>query len=338
MSKIKLIDVANLAGVSKSTASQYLNGRFEYMSQKTKDRISEAIKELDYVPNPIARSLKSDKTKTIGVVVRDITGFDTSRVIRGIDDFCKSGEYNVLIYNTDFDPEVEARSIQALHQLRVDGLIIASSGNNTSLIRDYQNKGLPIVQFQLEHDHTDKSIVISDYKTAAYEATDYLIKLGHNRICFVTQNFESVKSRSERFQGYVAALDKHNIPLDESLIEYWRRGTGLVNSITNIINVSKPPTALFSQHLAITTDLLSELANANINIPDDISLVGFDELPMAKFFKVPVTVVKQDPYKIGTETAKLLLEHIKDTSLSPKKILVPCKLVERHSCRNLKRG
>ena len=114
MAKIKLIDVANLAGVSKSTVSQYLNGRFDYMSDKTKVRIKLAVEELNYVPNPIARSLKLDKTKTIGVVVRDITGFYTSRTIRGIDDYCKTSDYNVLIYNTDVDPEVEARSLEAL--------------------------------------------------------------------------------------------------------------------------------------------------------------------------------------------------------------------------------
>ena len=97
MAKVKLVDVAKLASVSKSTVSQYLNGRFDYMSKETQVRVRAAIKELDYVPNPIARNLKADKTKTIGVIVRDITGFDTSRTIRGVDDFCKTSEYNALI-------------------------------------------------------------------------------------------------------------------------------------------------------------------------------------------------------------------------------------------------
>lgn len=333
MAKIKLIDVANLAGVSKSTASQYLNGRFEYMSQKTRDRISEAIKELDYVPNPIARSLKSDKTKTIGVIVRDITGFDTSRVLRGIDDFCKTSEYNVLIYNTDFDPEVEARSIRALYELRVDGIIISSSGKNIPLLSDYAQNGLPIVEFQLEHDNSDKNIIISDYKQAAFDATEYLIQLGHKHICFLTQNFENVKSRNERYLGYVSALNKHNIKVDKSLIQYWHRETGFQNSIKDMLHSTPAPTAIFSQHLAITTDLLTQFNQEGISLPKDISLLGFDEIPMADFFKVPITVVKQEPYKIGSEAAKLLLENIKNKTLPNRKILVPCSVVQRQSCK-----
>ena len=252
MPKIKLIDVANHAGVSKSTVSQYLNGRFDYMSEKTKERVKLAVSELDYVPNPIARSLKMDKTKTIGVIVRDITGYYTSRTIRGIDDYCKTSEYNVIIYNTDFDPITEARSLEALYQLRVDGIIIASSGKNTDLITKYIDKGLPIVHFQLEHDGNEKNIIVSDYRKAAFDATEYLIKLGHKRICFVTQDYKNVKSRMERYLGYAEALGKYKIPLDKQLIQYWQRETGFLQSPKAIIASANSPTAFFTQHLPIT--------------------------------------------------------------------------------------
>jgi DNA-binding LacI/PurR family transcriptional regulator len=257
MKKIKIIDVAELAGVSKSTVSQYLNGRFDYMSEKTKQRVKAAVDELDYVPNPIARSLKMDKTKTIGVIVRDITGFYTSRTIRGIDDYCKTSEYNVLIYNTDFDPSIEAKSLAALYQLRVDGIIIASSGKNKDTINKYIDKGMPIVHFQLEHDGNEKNIIVSDYRKAAFEATEYLIQLGHQRICFVTQNFKNVKSRQERYLGYVDALKKYHILLDETLIQLWERESGFQESPEEILNMINPPTVFFTQHLAITTELLT---------------------------------------------------------------------------------
>ncbi|MGJ8679311.1 LacI family DNA-binding transcriptional regulator [Paraglaciecola sp.] len=334
MPKIKLIDVAQHAGVSKSTVSQYINGRFEYMSSDTKERIEAAIKALNYVPNPIARSLKTDKTKTIGVIVRDITGYYTSRAIRGIDDYCKANQYNVQIYNTDFDPEVEARSLQALHQLRIDGLIIASSGKNQGLISDYIRSGFPVVQFQLEHDDTDKNIILSDYKQAAFEATEYLIQQGHTKICFVTQEFEQVKSRSERYQGYADALTKHKIPIVKELIQYWKRESGLQNSIKNIMQ-SSAPTVFFTQHLAITTDVLTEFNQTNVSIPEDISLLGFDEVPMAEFFKVPITVVQQQPYEIGAQAAKMLLENIQDKQISTKTIMIPCSLVKRKSVKKL---
>ena len=335
MSKIKLIDVANLAGVSKSTVSQYLNGRFDYMSEKTKERIKRAVSELNYVPNPIARSLKLDKTKTIGVIVRDITGFDTSRTIRGIDDYCKTSDYNVLIYNTDVDPEVEARSLEALYQLRVDGIIIAPTGKNTDLINKYIANGLPIVNFQLEHDGNEKSIIISDYRKAAYEATEYLITLGHQRICFVTQDFTNVKSRMDRYLGYADALSHYGIPVDDQLVQYWHRNSGFQSSPKSILNGINPPTAFFTQHLPITTELLAMLNAANILIPDNVSLLGFDDIPMAEFFKVPITVVTQNPYEIGREATKLLLNNINNKEWGRQKVMLPCSLTERLSCKKL---
>jgi DNA-binding LacI/PurR family transcriptional regulator len=332
MAKVKLIDVAQLASVSKSTVSQYLNGRFDYMSKETQIRIRAAIKELDYVPNPIARNLKADKTKTIGVIVRDITGFDTSRTIRGVDDFCKTRDYNALIYNTDFDPDTEAKSLEALYQMRVDGVIIASSGQNNKLITEYINKGLPIVHFQLEHDGSEKNLILSDYRQAAFDATQYLIKLGHTRICFMTQDFKNVKSRNERYLGYAGALEKHNIQLEPELVQYWQRETGFENAPKNILASSAAPTAFFTQHLAITTELLTYLNQEKISIPEDVSLIGFDEIPMAEFFKVPVTVVKQEPYIVGKEAAKLLLENINDKNRHSQKIMISCSINERQSC------
>ncbi|MFA3790484.1 LacI family DNA-binding transcriptional regulator [Aliiglaciecola sp. SL4] len=335
MAKTKLIDVAERAGVSNSTVSQYLNGRFDYMSEKTKERIKQAISDLDYVPNPIARSLKMNKTKTIGVIVRDITGFYTSRTIRGIDDFCKNSEYNLLIYNTDVDPKVEAKSLETLNQLRVDGIIIASSGQNTDLINKYSENGLPIVHFQLEHDGNEKNIIISDYRKAAFEATEYLIQLGHKRICFVTQDFKQVKSRKDRFLGYSDALQKHGIPMDKQLIKYWHRETGFEQSPVDFLQSDNPPTVFFTQHLAITTELLSKLNTANIVIPDDVSLLGFDDIPMAEYFKVPITVITQNPYEIGRQATMLLLNNINSKVPSSEKFLIPCSLIKRSSCKEI---
>lgn len=335
MAKAKLIDVAQRAGVSKSTVSQYLNGRFDYMSEKTKERVALAVSQLDYVPNPIARSLKTARTKTIGIIVRDITGYYTGRAIRGMDDHFKDSDYKVLIYNTDFDPEIEVQSLQALYQLRVDGIIIASSSNNNKLINNYVDKGMPIVQFQLEHDATEKNIIISDYRQGAFDATEYLIALGHKRICFITQDFKDVKSRKERYQGYIDALNKHGISIDEQLILYWHRENGFQKSPTQMLNEANGPTSFFSQHLAITTDLLTLLNQQEIVIPEAVSVIGFDDLPMADFFKVPVTVVNQDPYKVGLESAKLLLNNMQAQNNGNQRIMVPCTLIERASCKKM---
>jgi DNA-binding LacI/PurR family transcriptional regulator len=306
------------------------------MSKDTKARIEHAVSELNYVPNSIAQSLKTNKTKTIGVIVRDITGSYTSRAIRGMDDVCKRNGYNMIIYNTDFDGSTEAKALQSLSQLSVDGIIIVPSGMNANLVTEMTEKGTPVVQFQLEREDTKGNIILSDYKQGSYDATEYLIKLGHRRICFLTQDFAEVKSRRERYQGYIEALSNNNIPIDKSLIQYWHRNRGFQNSAVSLLKASNPATAIFTQHLAITTDLLKELNHANIEIPNDVSLLGFDDLPMADFFKVPITVIKQDPHQVGSESARLLISQLENPSIISQRIMIPCSLVKRESCREIK--
>ena len=335
MKKTRLIDVAQYAGVSKSTVSQFLNGRYDYMSKATKESIEAAIKELNYVPNPIARSLKTDKTKTIGLIVRDVTGYYTSEAIRGIDDYCKSKGYTAIIYNTDFDPAEEAKALSALTRLHVDGIILAPAGENTEQIKEVAERGTPVVEFQIEHDDSVKNIITADYEQAVFEATEYLIDLGHKDIAFFTQEFEDVKSRRDRYLGYERALLENGLSVREELIQIWRREQGFEQSPASLLKTENPPTAFFTQHLAITTDILKDLNQAGVVIPEDVSVIGFDDLPLAEFFKVPITAIRQDSYRVGAEAAKMVLDNINDKSLAPQKLLVPCTLVARESCKKL---
>lgn len=330
-----MIDVAVEAGVSKSTVSQFLNGRFEYMSKDTRARIQKAVDALNYVPNNIARSLTTKKTKTIGVIVRDVAGSYTSQAIRGMDDYCKSQGYNMIIYNTDFDSDTEAQAIRSLKLLNVDGLIISSSGSNNALIKEVSKQDVPVVEFQIEHEEGLKSIILSDVKQASFEATEYLINLGHKRICFVTQEFKTVKSRLEGYLGYSEALAKYNIPIDETLIQYWARDKGLQNSSDSILKTESAPTAFFAQHLAISVDLLKDMNRSNIRIPEDVSFISFDDIPMAEFFKVPITVIRQESYEIGKYAAKEAINQIQNPESQVQRIMIPCSLIERASCKRL---
>ncbi|WP_456294611.1 LacI family transcriptional regulator [Vibrio sp. AK197] len=336
MNKIRIIDVATHAGVSKSTVSQYLNGRFGHMSGDTKQKIESSIKELNYVPNHNARSLKADKTKTLGVIVRDVSGYNTSRVIRGIDDYCKKHGYNVLIYNSDFDAESEKQALLSLSQMRVDAIVIASSGHNAELINQLMSGGTPIVQFQLEYSETRSHIVLSDYRDAAFIATEYLIKLGHKRICFMGQDIKQDLSRRSRYQGYCDALSKHGIELEDRYVQYWNREKGFEVSPDELIQSENGPTAIFTQHLAITTDLLTELNLANINIPKQVSIIGFDEIPMVEHFKVPITTIKQNAHQIGIESAQLAIEAVLGICNGIQRLIVPSVLMERDSCSEVK--
>jgi LacI family transcriptional regulator len=336
MKNAKLIDVAAKAGVSISTVSQYLNGRYKYMSKDTKERIRISIEELNYIPNSIARSLKTDVTKTIGVIVFDMVGYFTSNVLRGIDDYCKKNDYNVLIYNTDYDAEIEKKSINMLKMLRVDGIIIASTGNNNKLLDEENKNGTSIVQVFMEYEDLDISTVLSDYRGSSFNATEYLIKLGHKKIALITQEYEHISSRKNRILGYEEAMIKNGVFINPNFINIWDRVSDLNKTFDKILKSQNPPTAIFSMHSAITVELLNYCNINKINIPEDLSIIGFDELPLANLFKTPITVVDQNAYEIGKKAAEVILWKIKHKEERfNNKIVLPCELKIRESCKSL---
>ena len=338
MKQVKLVDVAKEAGVSASTVSQYLSGRYKHMSKDTKDRIEEVIKELNYIPNSIARSLKTDKTNTIGVIVFSINGFYTSNVVRAIDDYCKKHNYNVLIYNTDYDPEIEKKSINILKMLRVDGIIIASTGHNNKMILEENLHGIPIVQMYMEFDDLEVCTVISDYRAAAYKATQYLIELGHKDIAVVTQPYENIRSRYNRILGYVDALQENNIPFDQNLIYKWDRHHDINLVFDSLCGRENLPTAIFSMNESSTTDLLRYLKAKDYSVPEDFSVLGFDQLPAVDLMKTPVTIVEQPTYELGEKTAELLISKINNkgrNKMTKTRIELECNFQVRESCRDI---
>jgi LacI family transcriptional regulator len=333
--KAKLIDVANKAGVSKSTASQYLNGRYEYMSSQTKERIRAAIEELGFVPNSIARSLKTKKTNTIGVIVNNIIGSTTSQVIRGIYDYCKKQNYNVLIYNTDYIEAVERKSIDNLKSSSADGLIITSSGEINNLLNEADQSGLPIVHIHRTFNGLDVNTVLSDYAKGAYEATEYLIQLGHKRIGIMTRTYKNIPSRNNRVKGYQDALKDNHIPFDSELIHVVTEPKDVDIVYNYLMALKEPPTAIFTMFNTITIELLNYFNKHNISLPDDISLIGFDNFSMAHLLKTPLTVVNQQAYELGEQSAKLLLEKISNPTDAHDNITLPCNLIIRDSCKKL---
>ncbi len=335
MNTIKLIDVAQKAGVSKSTASQYINGRYEYMSKKTQEKIREAIEELHFVPNPIARSLKGEKSNNIGIVVKSISGIITSQIIRSIDDYLKKLNYNVLIYNTDYIREQELKSIATLKSMKIDGLIITSSGNISEELNLEEQNGLPIVHFLREFDGLNTNTVLSDYQKGSEMAGDYLASLGHRNIAILTKPFNSSPSRMTRVNGCISALAKSGIELDEDYICFVETEDDTRASVDQLLNSKNPPTAIFAMFSDITVQLLTYLKKKHISIPDDIQVITFDDFPLAELFQTPLSVIHQKPAEIGIECAKLLVAKINNPKKTFDNVTLPCDLIIRESTKEL---
>lgn len=337
MAKVRLIDVGNMAGVSKSTVSQYLNGRYEYMSAETRERIRQAVETLEFTPDPIARSMRTDKSYTIGIMVKNITGVITSNVIRGIDDYCKDKNYNVLIYNTDYIEVIERKSIASLRSLKADGLIITSSGKVSSLLNKADQDDLPMIHIHREYDDLHVSTVHSDYKAGSYAAIEYLLGLHHTNIAIFTRDYNKLPSRISRIKGCRDALQDNGHSLKDENICVVESNEDIELQYKRLMALPKPPTVIFSLFSDVSIELLSYLNNHEINVPNDISVIGFDDLPLAHLMKTPLTVVNQSAYEIGQTAAKLLLKRIATPNDEIDYEKLPCNLIIRDSCsENLK--
>lgn len=334
MAKVRIIDVAQKAGVSKSTVSQFLNKRYEFMSEDTRKRIAQAVKELGFQPNAVARSLKMKKTNTVGIVVANVLHPFSTAVSRGVEDYCQERGYNVILCNADDNPEKEKAYIEMLQMKQADGIIIAPTGANNDLLKKDINRGFPIVVFDRKFDELNTDLVYSDNRKGTYMAIEHLIQLGHKRIALISTKGPNISTRSERIEGYYDVLNKYGIDVDEQLIICLSKNES-DEKLESLWSLENPPTAVFTTNDLMTIKVLTFLREKSINIPGEVAVIGFDDLPMAHLLASPLTVVAQPTYEIGVRAAELLLQNIESDENQYQRYvqhIYPCQLIIRESC------
>ena len=218
MKKTTMMDVATHANVSKSTVSQYINKRYDFMSEATKNRIKASIQELNYRPNIVARSLKQKTTYTIGVIVSNILHAFTTQVIRAIEDTCQAADFHVIVCNADDQPEKEKRYIQMLRDKQVDGLIVFPTGENRELYEEMVRSQFPVVFVDRKVEGLPNTSVMLDNNMAMEMAVEHLLKNGHKKIALLTNAINFVLPRQERVSAFVRLVEKHHLPINERYI------------------------------------------------------------------------------------------------------------------------
>ena len=327
-------DVAKRAGVSKSSVSRYLNGNFTYLSDAMRAKIAKAIRELNYRPNSIAQSLKKKETKVIGLVVGDMNPF-WMEALRGVQFECSRHGYDLMISSSNWDVGKEIENIRMLKSRQVDGMIIASMATSVDGVGVYEEliaEQFPFVFADCMTDEEKADRVVTNTVAGAMEAVEYLIALGHRKIA--TLLFPVVSTvRQERLLGYKQALRKHGIEVDESLIRVCKesRGSG-VDATIGLLSMPDRPTAIFSTNIHLTLDVLRGIRQSGLEVPRDISVVGYDDTDWAPLLDPPLTTVSIPAYEMGSKAASLLFKKIRQTKQTkPKKIEVSPKLMVRLS-------
>jgi LacI family transcriptional regulator len=325
-----VLDVAKRAGVAPITVSRVINNS-GYISQATRERVEAAVKELGYVPNTLARGLRSKRTRTLALVVSDITNPYFTLMARGVEDVAGASDYSVVYCNTDESEAKEEKYVNLLAQRQVDGVLLVPSCGNVKTIKFLLSNGINVVALDRRVSGVKIDAVRSDSEEGAYRLVKLLIGLGHKRIAMITGPSD-VSTAVDRVTGYQRALAEAGQGENE-LVYYGTFNQESGYEFTKQAMMHSPkPTAIFGANNFITIGIIKALHDLNVDVPEDISVVGFDDLPESMLLSPFLTVAAQPAYEMGRIATELLLKRISgELSGGYETLVLPTKVIERES-------
>ena len=334
---VKQKDIAEAAGVSISTVSRVLNGICIKTNSYKYLNILRIAEELGYKKD--ISELKSDikDLKKIGLILPRVGDSFFSKILKIISEaFSKNYNYQVIFYCTNDNQELEDKALNVLINQDIQGLIIAPCSKKIDSLKEIRRKKVPLIILDRFIEGIDADFIFVDNEYGVYQSVKYLIDNGHRKIGFV-QTSKTVYTNIERLRGYRRALQESDIPFDESLIilKDNRESRGYIET-KFLLNLENPPTAIFSPCDTVTLGVLEAIYEEKLRIPEDISLIAFDDFSLAPYLDSPLTVVSQPIEDIGNMTVKVMVERINNPTSRMKKIELKTKFIIRNSVRNLR--
>ncbi|MEC0090006.1 LacI family DNA-binding transcriptional regulator [Paenibacillus macquariensis] len=313
MKKLTIEDVAQKAGVSKSTVSQFLNKRYNYMSEATKKRIEDVIEELNYQPNALARSLKNNRTHMIGVIVANIDYTISIQCIRAIESELQTHGIQVIICNADENPKKESKYIEMLVARQVDGLIIFPTGNNAVAYTRLISENFPMVFLDRLVEQVTTHSLLLDNEMAVNIGIQELVHHHHQKIALITLPYEThrITPRLERLSGYKKAMEECNLKIRDEYIKSVPK-EDIQTTMEKLLRMQDPPTAIVAGNDIVLAEMLKYASSHHIRIPDDISVMGIDDADFAHIYNPNITTIGQPTYDMGKQAARILLQCIED--------------------------
>ena len=330
-SNITIKVVADRAGVSTATVSRVITGS-DVVSPRRRKRVDRAIKELGYSPNRAARELRIGAVLKIGVVLSDIQNPFFTGCLAGIESVLQSSDYVLILGNSKEDPRIEKMHLNSLISDGVGGIILALTSGYDDCYQDLAKSDIPMVAIDRESKYLLVDSVVIDNVSASFQATECLAKLGHRRIGYIGGPLH-ISTSQERLKGYKEALTNLDIPIEDDLIVngQYRQGGGCA-AMEELLNLPERPTALLIANNLMTLGALEAIYQHDIQIPEALALVAFDDTPWTIALKTPLTVIAQPTYQLGEFAAKLLLDRIKNPDQPLQKIMLKGELIIRDSC------
>jgi len=328
-------DVAKIAGVAKSTVSRALNDSSR-ISSATKQKVLEIADEIGFEPSNIARSLSTRRTRTIGVLVEDIVNSFFTEVAKGVETVLKKAGYTMILTSSDYNEDEELRLIRVLVQNKVDGVLLTPIQEYSDSIAYLKSRHVPFFIMNNHNDDDTLNWVDTDNFEGGYIGTKYLVGLNHRR--FLCTRYMKLQGTRERFRGFCKALDEKNIDLNEQIIfddiNTQKDAYHAMNHFIAEHGADALPSAVIAVNDAVAFGIMESFLENNIEIPERVSLLGYDDINIAGLVKVPLTTVHQPKFSMGEVAAYMLVNRIEGKSSNiPQNFLLKPRLIIRESCR-----
>lgn len=327
-------DVARRAGVSVTSVSRVLNGE-KYVSQELLDKVNRAIEELNYTPSHIARSLKMQKTNTIGIIVPDLTSQFCSTILSSIEETASAQGYNLLVGNIAESMEKELRYLRVFQNMRVDGIIVMHQKFNQDILEFFEHASMPILFSSVKGPSSSYlSVLIDDYQ-AAFDATEHLISSGHEKIAFIGGDLADITSGFSRYNGYAEAMKKHGIEPDPRFVKFgdYKLPSGR-RLMKEMLGEDEWPTVVFAASDDMAVGALNCALDHGLKVPEDMSIVGFDGSLITEVVRPAMTSMQQPVEELGKKSVEYMHHMIVNPEFTfDSDIILQHRLVERESCR-----
>lgn len=332
MANVTIRDVATHAGVSRATVSRVLNN-IPSVDEELRERVLIAVRALNYQPNRTARRLRAQTSSVIGLIISDIQNPYFISIIKGVEDVAYAHQMSLILCNSDEDPAKEQMYLHVLAAERVAGLVIVPSQNNdTQQLAQLKQMGIPVVLLDRFARDIEVDTVKVDNERGAYDAVRHLTALGYQRIAIITGVLTLTTGR-ERYMGYQMALAAAGLPHELALVKVGDFKTESGYRLTHELwRSSHPPDALFVCNNMMTLGALRALREMNVRVPQQLALVGFDDMPWSGDLYSPLTAVLQPTYELGAEAVNLLLRRLVAPNSPFQTVILQPRLIVRESC------
>lgn len=326
-------DVAKEAGVSIATVSRVLND-IDVVNEETKKKVKDAIQKLGYRPNIVARSLKTQRTKTIGILIPDISSQFYPEIVRGAEDVANIYDYNVILCNSDLDVEKEKEYLRVLKEKMVDGVLYMSSSLKAEVTDVIKELGIKTVLVESSDKEKFFPSVTIDNVKAGYESADYIIKKGNKEIAFVGVNPDAGNAWADRYTGFKKAMEDNGLEINDDLLFFGdlRTETG-IKGISSILKKASSIDAVVCASDEIAMGVINTLREHQLSVPQDVDVIGFNNIYAASVYYPNLTTVAQPMYDMGSIAMRMLIKLINQKTLDQGHFVLDYEIIERDSTK-----